>query len=144
MLFQDRGSVRKVFIDTWAKMQAGAELEPLEGVVAAVIARHPEYHHVLSGGAAVSEQNFDVPGQTNPFLHMGLHIALLEQVQTDRPPGIAALYKELLFRGASDPHAVEHRILDCLAAVLWSAQRNNTLPDDQAYLETLRRLAGAV
>ena len=78
-------------------------------------------------------------GETNPFLHMGLHLAIREQVATDRPPGIAALFNNLRDK-TGDPHAAEHRALDCLAETLWEAQRNNALPAEQAYLERSRKL----
>jgi hypothetical protein len=80
-------------------------------------------------------------GKTNPFLHMGLHLAVREQVVTDRPAGIAEVFEQLQAK-SGDRHAAEHQALDCLAEALWTAQNNNTAPDEQAYLESLRRLAG--
>ncbi|WP_204318325.1 DUF1841 family protein [Serratia marcescens] len=35
-------------------------------------------------------------GETNPFLHMGLHLAVREQVATDRPQGIRTVYTKLI------------------------------------------------
>ncbi len=72
---------------------------------------------------------------------MGLHLAVREQVSTNRPAGIAEVF-ELLRKKSGDRHAAEHQALDCLAEALWTAQSNNTAPDEQAYLESLRRLAG--
>jgi hypothetical protein len=139
-LFQDRQAVRGVFLTTWAKLQAGTELEAMESLIARVIVWHPEYHKLLGQGSAVIDTVFDREGATNPFLHMGLHIALAEQVQTDRPGGIRQVYEALLARAGADPHAVEHRMMDCLGAALWSAQRHNALPDPNDYLQCLRRL----
>ena len=70
---------------------------------------------------------------------MGLHLAIREQVATDRPPGIAAIFNSLLVR-TGDPHEAEHQALECLAETLWEAQGANTMPDESAYLERLRRL----
>jgi hypothetical protein len=78
-------------------------------------------------------------GQTNPFLHMGLHLGIREQVATDRPGGIAKIHRELTAR-LGDPHAAEHRMIDCLAETLWEAQSTNRAPDEALYLERLRRL----
>ena len=78
-------------------------------------------------------------GETNPFLHMSMHLSLQEQVGTDRPPGIHALYERLVLR-SGDAHAAEHRMMECLGRILWEAQRQNGMPDEQAYLECVRRL----
>jgi hypothetical protein len=37
-------------------------------------------------------------------------------------------------------HAAEHRLIECLAETLWEAQRDRVPPDEQAYLERVRRL----
>ena len=39
-------------------------------------------------------------------------------------------------------HHAEHRMIDCLAQILWEAQSSNQPPDEKQYLENLRRLAG--
>ena len=64
---------------------------------------------------------------------MGLHIAIREQLSIDRPAGVKAAYAALL-KKTGDPHAAEHAMLECLAETLWHAQRDNRLPDEQAYL----------
>jgi len=134
----DRDELRQMYVDAWRKKCASELLSPLEAQIAQVIEDHPEYQTVMAGG------ELDAPyapedGQTNPFLHMGLHLAIREQVATDRPPGVTDIFRTLLANSA-DRHAAEHRALDCLAESLWLAQSNNSLPDEQAYLESLRRL----
>lgn len=139
MIFgQDKQELRQMYIDAWRKSQAGDILSPLEDQIAAVISDHPEYQAMLTP-AALDEAFTPERGETNPFLHMGLHLAIREQVGTDRPPGIAAHFSKLRAK-TGDQHATEHRAMDCLAETLWEAQSNNTMPDEQAYLERLRRL----
>ena len=139
MIFgQDRQELRQMYIDAWRKSQAGDILSPLEAQIAAVIGDHPEYQAMLTP-AALDEAFTPERGETNPFLHMGLHLAIREQVGTDRPPGIATRFTKLRDK-SGDPHAAEHRAMDCLAETLWEAQSNNTMPDEQAYLERLRKL----
>lgn len=139
MIFgQDRRELRKMYAEAWRKAQEGRVLSPLEGQIAAVIEDHPEYQPVVAGGdleASYAPQN----GRANPYLHMGLHLALRDQVATDRPPGIKAAFAALAARANSRLDA-EHRAIDCLAETLWEAQRRNVAPDEQAYLEKLRRL----
>ena len=78
-------------------------------------------------------------GAENPFMHMGMHIAIREQVMTDRPQGIAAAYRQLVER-LGDQHQAEHRIMECLGEMLWKAQRSGGMPDESAYLACIRRL----
>ena len=70
-----------------------------------------------------------------------MHLAIREQVGTDRPPGIRAIHAALA-RRLGDVHEAEHRMIECLGEALWNAQRAGTAPDETAYLEALRRLPG--
>ena len=139
MIFgQDRSELRRMYVDAWQKSRTGAMLSPLEAQIARVIEDHPEYHALMTSDAV--EADFTPEGgQSNPFLHMGLHLAIREQVATDRPAGIAALFNDLLVK-TGDAHDAEHQAIECLAESLWEAQRENVAPDEQAYLERLRRL----
>lgn len=142
MIVGSRDESREFFLAVRRKMLDSAPMEPLEALIARIIGDHPEYHAALDDGGAALERDFDgSDGQANPFFHMGLHIALVEQLQTDRPAGIRAVYQRLVSTASGDTHAVEHRMMDCLADVLWQAGRSGTPPDEQAYLDTLRRLA---
>jgi len=136
----DRGAMRGVFVNAWKKHRGGLALEPLEALVVEVIEAHPEYHEWLISEAAAS-RDFPVDaGVVNPFLHMSMHIALREQLETDRPSGVRALYQRLRLRGG-EVHALEHAMMDCLGECLWRAQRGAMQPDEQAYLACLQRLA---
>ncbi|MDX1480146.1 MAG: DUF1841 family protein [Woeseiaceae bacterium] len=138
MFGQDRSGLRRMYRDAWRKQAAGELLSPLEAQIAAVIAEHPEYQTAVEDDL---EAEFTVEGgKTNPFLHMGLHLGIREQVATDRPQGIAAIYRSLAARHG-DQHTAEHAMIDCLAEALWDAGRRNEPPDEIQYLENLRRLA---
>jgi hypothetical protein len=78
-------------------------------------------------------------GKTNPFLHMGLHLGIREQIATNRPLGISSIYAALTAK-IGDAHLAEHRMIDCLAETLWEAQGQNTAPDEQKYLDRLHHL----
>ncbi len=138
MIFgQDRNELRKMYAEAWQKHCDKSPLTPLEAQIAQVVDDHPEYHDVVSGDL---DRDFTVEdGQTNPFLHMGLHLGIREQILTNRPAGIAAIFKALATR-ASGLHDAEHRMIDCLAETLWEAQSSNKAPDEVAYLERLRKL----
>lgn len=141
MFGQNREQLRRFYLDTWQKQQSGAPLEGLERLVAQVVEQHPEYHALLNHPEATL-QDFDVEdGQTNPFLHMGMHITLAEQLSSDRPAGVRSLHQKMTLK-CGDAHQAEHQMMECLGLVLWQAQREGKNPDEQAFLECLRKLAG--
>ena len=140
MLFgQDRRQLRKVFFDAWQKHRAGQLLEGAERLVVAVALRHPEYQPLLDQPDASADRDWSPEqGESNPFLHMAMHIAIEEQLAIDRPPGIRAHFMTLC-RACSDDHEAQHRIMECLAEALWQAGRRGLPPDEQAYLDCLGR-----
>ena len=138
-MFQSRDEVRQVYLGVWQKIQQNLVLEPMEALIADVIEIHPEYHALLAGGDDIKQQEFTPgQGQTNPFLHMGMHITLREQAGTDRPPGIKLVHQQLVSKQGA--HEAEHAMMECLGQTLWTAQRNNQPPDEAAYLDCLKKL----
>jgi len=97
-LIQDRDSGRMFFLEVWGKHKKKLPLEALEQMVLDVILQHPEYHVILEKDEKeISAIEFTPEmGMTNPFLHMGMHIAIFEQIGSNRPSGITALYQQLL------------------------------------------------
>ncbi len=142
MFSQDRSQLRQLFFEAWRKLQDRQPLEPLEQLIAHIIEQHPEYHALLENPDAHLERDYlPEAGQTNPFLHMAMHISIQEQLGTRRPTGIENLYAELVHQ-QGDPHAAEHLMMECLAEMLWQSQRHGTPPDEAAYLACLRKQAG--
>ncbi len=139
MIFgQDRNELRKMYADAWGKLGNQMPLTPLEAQIAAVIEWHPEYHQTVMSDSLDTHYTADA-GQTNPYLHMGLHLGIREQVSTDRPPGIRRIFSTLAAK-CGDEHNAEHQMMECLAQTLWEAQSANGAPDEQKYLERLYRL----
>jgi hypothetical protein len=139
MFGQNRQQLRQMYHDTWQKKQANESLSALESMVSQVISEHPEYHKIFNSEASLEQEYFVEDGQTNPFLHMGLHISLHEQISTDRPAGIRNLYQKLQVK-FGNAHDTEHQMMECLTESLWIAQRNNQAPSESDYLIELRRL----
>ena len=142
MIFpQGRDGMRRIYLQAWDKYNAEHALEEMERRIVDVILLHPEYHRLLAYEDAALGRDFSPEmGISNPFLHMGLHISVREQLATQRPPGIAACYQALVLK-LRDAHEVEHRMLECLGEVLWRAQHESTEPDEAAYLECLRKIS---
>ena len=79
-------------------------------------------------------------GQSNPFLHLSMHLAISEQLSIDQPPGIRRAHDKLAARLGST-HDAQHAIMECLGQIIWDAQRTNTPPDTDAYLALIERRA---
>ena len=140
MFNPSREQVRSFFCDAWKKHQARLPLVGAEVTAADIAARHPEYHALLADSAAALEKEWTPEGgQTNPFLHLSLHLAIHEQVSIDQPPGIRAAYDAL--RSRMEPHAAEHVILEALGETIWRAQREGKPMDALAYVDAVRRAA---
>lgn len=134
-----RDQLRESYAEAWRKHLARSPLTPLESLIADVIALHPEYQTLLKDAQAVrSFESAASPGE-NPFLHMGLHVAVREQVSIDRPPGVRELHHTLAARFGE--HVAEHALMESLAQTLWDAQRSGRAPDEREYLERARRRA---
>ena len=140
---QSREQLRQMYVEAWRKHCARQPLQPLEAQIADVISAHPEYQSLLSDEPeALTTDWRPEDGATNPFLHMGLHLAVRDQVATDRPVGIRKTFR-LLAGKATSSHDAEHRLIECLAEALWQAQRSGLPPDEAAYLDKIRGAAGS-
>ena len=141
MLFnQDRTAMREVYFQSWQKKIAAEVLNPTEAIISTIIEEHPEYHHLFDKKKKNIDKDFSPEaGQMNPFLHMGLHIAIREQLATNRPFGIKGVYLELMDQH-QDNSTVEHLMMDHLVDALMQAQKYGMPPNEQQYLSNLRQL----
>ena len=136
-----RDEVRDFFFESWAKFSLQKDLSSLEKMALDVIHLHPEYHAILNKPAQYKQvAYYPEIGETNPFLHMSLHLSILEQLSINQPIGISAIYSALQTKHQSE-HDAQHAILECLAETIWQAQRNNAGLDSQVYLALLRQKA---
>ena len=134
-----RDQARLFFIDAWAKFQRHEPLTDMEALVVEHIGRHPEYHAIVAAPERYREREW-LPelGETNPFLHLSMHLAISEQLSIDQPAGVKERYEKL--RAAlSDEHDAQHQVMDCLAEMIWTAQRYGQPPDGVAYLACLEK-----
>ncbi|HUY84436.1 MAG TPA: DUF1841 family protein [Steroidobacteraceae bacterium] len=137
-----REQLRQTYVDAWAKARAGAPLTPLEALIADVIALHPEYRAVVEDGeSAIAFDQRSDGALENPFLHMGLHIAVREQLAIDRPPGVRELHRLALAK-LDGAHRAEHLLIEALGRTLWEAQRDGVAPDERRYLARAREALG--
>lgn len=134
MYTNNRNAYRQTFFDAWQKYKKKLPLEAVEAQLIKIILLHPEYHSLLEQPRAYQHQEFSL--EENPFFHMSIHLAIHEQINTDRPAGINEIYKTLLEKYA-DTHQVEHYMMQCLAQLMWQAQQDGSMPSDEEYLKAL-------
>lgn len=132
-----RDQVRQFFFHTWQQFNQQKILSDLEKIALEVIQMHPEYHTILNNPAQFSQREyFPEMGETNPFLHMSLHLSAIEQIGINQPIGISQIYETLKAKHR-DAHKAQHDLLDCLAETIWQAQRNQQPLDAEHYLTLL-------
>jgi len=138
MFEPSREQVREMFFGTWRKYRAGEPLAGIETLALGIVLLHPEYHEMLSTPGRYRDR--DYTDESNPFLHMSLHLALEEQLSIDQPPGISGSFEKLCLK-FNDRHSALHEALECLAETVWRAQRDKAAPDAVAYLACLEERA---
>ena len=130
----EREAMRKFFYEAWRKHKENLLVEPIEAMIIDIILQHPEYHALFDNPQKIAADEFK---ESNPFLHISLHLTIREQINADRPQGIRPIY-ETLCNTFQDRHTAEHRILEVLEHILWNAKESGKLPDERIYLEMLR------
>ena len=136
MFNPSRDEVREMFFGAWQAYRQGTPLVGIQALALDVILQHPEYHAMLEAPDRYREK--DYLDESNPFLHMSLHLALEEQLSIDQPPGIRERWEALLKR-SGDRHDALHHAIECLAETVWRSQREGAAPDAAAYLSCLER-----
>ena len=139
MFNPSRDQARAFLFDVWDKHEASAPLTALEQMALAVILEHPEYQAVLRERERYLDRDWRPEGgETNPFLHLQMHLAIEEQLSIDQPPGIRAAVQALAQRHGS-MHDARHDVMECLAEVIWNAQRHGAAFDHATYLDCINR-----
>lgn len=138
MLFNpSREQVRQFFCGAWHKHTQNNVLTPIESMAVEWIVQHPEYHDELNRPDALEAEYTVEGGQTNPYLHLSMHLAISEQLSVDQPPGIRAVHDALAQRIGA--HEAAHEIMECLGEVVWEAQRLGKPFSNETYLELIRQ-----
>jgi Domain of unknown function (DUF1841) len=140
MFNPSREDVRRFFCDTWKKKTDGHILDPMETLAGDWIAEHPEYQAILSDPESALAQDYTPErGETNPFLHLSMHLSISEQISINQPPGIREVAEKLTQKVGSK-HEAQHLMMECLGQVMWEAQREGGQLSPEKYLEALKKL----
>jgi len=131
---QDRTQQRQFLANAWQKFLDKKTLDPLEEQLTQVIEMHPEYHTYINN---VESDYSPEQGEVNPFLHINLHLSLREQLSINQPIGIQNYYHKIVNK-TKDLHESEHKMMDCIAEMIFSSQKNGAPMDHQAYMRCLQ------
>lgn len=133
--------VRRFFAGVWQQRWLPLQLDALQQKALRIIEAHPEYAVYLENIEKYLDYTWTPEqGETNPFLHLSLHLSIQEQVGIDQPQGIRVVHEVLCKRYAGDWVRAEHDMMDALAETVWEAQRFGRGLDVNAYMTKLRRL----
>ena len=133
MFYQDRKKQREFLANSWQKYTRNKPLEPLEQQLVSVIEVHPEYHDLIGN---IESEYFTDQGGVNPFLHINLHLALRDQLSINQPKGVKEAHQKLIDQ-YKDSHVVEHLMMECIAEMIYTSQKNNTNMNQDSYLNCI-------
>jgi hypothetical protein len=141
MFSPSQEDVRRFFCSVHAKARTGQVLDALETLASEWLKEHPEYEPELQDADAAVGRVYDgADGQSNPFLHLSMHLSISEQCSIDQPHGIRQAV-ELLAARRNSLHDAHHEAMECLGQMLWESQRAGRPPDGDAYVECVQRRA---
>lgn len=133
--------VRRFFASVWQQRFVPGHLDALQQKALRILQAHPEYAHYLDNFEKYLDYNW-LPenGESNPFLHLSLHLSIQEQVGIDQPFGIRAIHEQLCCRYNGDWVRAEHDMMEALAETIWEAQRYGCGLDVNNYMTRLRKM----
>lgn len=125
-------SYRQLFYNAWQRHLAGQPLSEFDHGIVEVLRCYPEYIR------AMRPESIDVEGGENPYLVLGAHMEVKEQIRLDRPAGI----RSLIAQSSKGIDYVESVMVELLVHTLKAAQLGNKPPDYKVYLSELRIALG--
>ncbi len=132
MFNPSRNQIRLFFIEAWKKYTSKQMLSDLENIALTWMLEHPEFLKYYD--EQFIDKDFAVEsGQTNPFLHLSMHLAIEEQIRSNQPPGIQQAFETLSSKFNSN-HEAAHALFDCLAEQIYQNQTYQTEFSSTAYL----------
>jgi hypothetical protein len=139
MFTPSQHDVRRFFCEAYRKFITKEILTPIEVIASDWIQEHPEYFDDLRDVEAALAADYSIEnGQTNPFLHLSMHLSISEQVSVDQPRGVRLAFQQLSVRHNS-AHTAHHEMMECLGEMIWQSQRSGLPPDGEAYIQSLNK-----
>lgn len=138
-----RDQARLFFLNSWKKYHKEEPLSEAEALALQWMTRHPEYFSVFDAEPeSILAADYSVEaGQSNPFLHLSMHLAVAEQVSIDQPPGIRAAFAKLCEK-MGDEHKAAHQVFECLAEQIYQQQKNGVAFSSDNYIQCILEHSG--
>ena len=136
MFTSNRSEQRQYLKQAWEKFTSQEQLEPLELQLSKIVEQHPEYQNLIKN---LDSEYFPEQGNTNPYLHINLHLTLQDQITMDQPKGIRDIHSQLIVK-IKNAHEVEHMMMEHIAEMIFNAQKNNAAFDLDGYIKALKSL----
>ncbi len=139
----DYVTFRQFFHDAWAKVKNNQPLEPMESLAATIIHNHPEFHNFFATMDSLNDIITPESGKINPYLHIAQHLTIIEQINSNTPAGIQAIYQILIKKGKNE-HEAQHLMMSVLAEWLEDIKNGRKDLNEQDYMNTLRQLSKSI
>ena len=137
LLGTEKEPYRNVYIEVWEKHQKNIPLEAYEKPILAVILEHPEFHVAFEHPEA---EEWPTLKNTNPFMHMGLHMGIRDQINANTPNGITSIFGTIKEK-IKDAHEAEHQMMFVLAETMQTLVAEAQPFDEMRYMKMLKELS---
>jgi len=126
--------------DTWEMAMAGAELEGEDATMAEVLKQHPEYFDLWEQVDTLPPGEEVLRDGVNPFVHVGIHQTVENQIANHNPPQTAETL-EALMRAGYTRHEAVHAIGAIVSDEIFAILKDNRPFNETSYAKALRALA---
>ncbi|MEK7249331.1 MAG: DUF1841 family protein [Bacteroidota bacterium] len=125
--------------DLWTRVKLGETLEGEDKAFGDLLMQHKEYYSTWDAADKLMDKEYDTETEVNPFAHLALDAAVVNQLDNANPPQVKETYERLTLQGASHLAAI-HSIAYELATEIWQAGHDRKPFNTERYARQLRRL----
>ena len=116
-----------------------SSLSPEDKKLAEIMREHEEYHNQFEIADVLSEHEYDPDKETNPFLHVTMHVIAETQLENRDPIEVYQFYNAMRKKKASHHDAV-HLIGVVLTPLMWKTLQEQRAFDVEEYRSRLKKL----
>jgi hypothetical protein len=140
LIRQMKKSGREHMHGIWKKARSG-EMDSLsqnDRNLARIMLEHGEYHNQFEFADHLSDHEFDVDKETNPFLHIVIHLVVQNQISSREPIEVYQFYNAML-RKKVTIHEAMHLIGTIFSYLLFGVLKHGEEFDMEKYKSLLRK-----
>ena len=120
------------------------QLSELEKIAYSIILEHPEYNYIFENQEKYLDyQWLPEDGIINPMLHLALHMAVTEQLSVTKLSAITSTeintLQQQILQKYPIRHQAEHQLMECLAEMIFHAERSKTPPNIDIYINCIKK-----